>query len=57
VRVPVFLYWADRDSTVPVGLSQSIIANALIAGGNTDLKLRVYPGGATHSLALPTETW
>jgi pimeloyl-ACP methyl ester carboxylesterase len=52
VRVPVWLYWGDRDINVPVLESRAAIAGALIAGGNRDMTLRMI-ADADHGMMKP----
>ena len=44
--VPTYFLWGDRDSYVPVQLSEKLIRAALVRAGNSNVKLSVYPDAA-----------
>ncbi len=46
LRVPTYFLWGDRDSYVPVQLSEKLIRAALLRAGNANVKLSVYPDTA-----------
>jgi pimeloyl-ACP methyl ester carboxylesterase len=54
VAVPVLALWGGADASVPASSSRAIIEGALVAGGNRDHTLVLYPI-ADHGLRIVRE--
>jgi pimeloyl-ACP methyl ester carboxylesterase len=52
IRVPVLVFFGERDNVVPVQQSVERIERALKQAKNTDVTIKVYPDG-DHTIKLP----